>query len=131
MKYKRFIAITPEECRLLQKAFNVSDPIVRFAMRYERSNDIHRKIRKLAIERGNPQMVVTPEFEAIYITNREDADGTMTRYMIQPFVNGAELEINRSTGMTTVRNKRGEVVCTYDNPRLDELYAIQEVAQSL
>ena len=55
----------------------------------------------------------------------------MTRYMIQPFVNGAELEINRSTGMTTVRNKRGEVVCTYDNPRLDELYAIQEVAQSL
>ena len=34
---------------------------------------LHKKIRKAAIERGNPQMVLTPEFEAIYITNREDA----------------------------------------------------------
>ncbi len=76
-------------------------------------------------------MALVPEFEAIYITNRADADKGMTRYMVQPFENGATLEGNLSTGLVVVRDKRGEVKGEWDSPKLSELKAIQEVAQSL
>lgn len=131
MERKKQILITPEESKYIQKAFRVSNTTVWHALTYRRSNEIHRKIRKFAIERGGQQMVLAPEFDTIYITNRKDADGTMTRYMIQAFANGAVLEGNLSTGLITVRNNRGEVAYTYDKPRYDEIYAIQEVAQSL
>lgn len=131
MERKKQIVITPEESKYIQKAFRVSNTTVWHALTYRRSNDIHRKIRKFAIERGGQQMVLSPEFDTIYITNREDADGTKTRYMIQAFENGALLEGNLSTGLITVRNKRGEVVRTYGDPRYSETKAIQEVAQSL
>lgn len=76
-------------------------------------------------------MVLTPEFEAIYITNRVDADGDMTRYMVQPFENGAIIEGNLSTGLMVVRDKYGKVRGEWQSPRLTEIAAIQEVAMSL
>ncbi|MDE6338856.1 MAG: hypothetical protein K2K97_03595, partial [Muribaculaceae bacterium] len=88
-------------------------------------------IRKFAIERGNPQMVLAPEFDTIYLTNRKDADGRMAEYMVQVFENGATLEGNRTTGLVTVRNTYGEVKGEWNNPRISELKAIQEVAMSL
>lgn len=131
MERKKQIVITPEESKYIQKTFGVSNTTVWHALTYRRSNEIHRKIRKFAIERGGQQMVLSPEFDTIYITNREDADGTMTRYMIQAFENGCVVEGSFRTGMLTIRNNRGEVVRTYDNPRYSEIKAIQEVAQSL
>lgn len=131
MERKKQIVITPEESKYIQKTFRVSTTTVWHALTYRRSNDIHRKIRKFAIERGGQQMVLSPEFDTIYITNREDADKRMTRYMIQTFENGAVLEGNLSTGMVTVRNKRGEVAYSYDNPVVTEIRAIQELAMSL
>lgn len=131
MERKKIIAVTPEERDWLIKKFEVSNTTVWHALKYHRDHEIHRKIRKTAIERGGQQMVLSPEFDTIYITNREDADKGMTRYMIQTFGNGAVLEGNLSTGLITVRNKRGEVAYTYDNPQVRDIRAIQERAMSL
>ncbi len=131
MERERIIVITPEENRFIQKAMNVSHVTVWEAVKYKKNNEIHRKIRKYAIERGNPQMVLSPEFDTIFLTNREDADKHITEYMVQTFENGATLEGNRSTGDITVRNKRGEVKGEWQNPHVSELKAIQEVAMSL
>ena len=131
MERKRIIAVTPEEAKYLARLFNVSHVTVWAALKYNKSNLIHKKIRKAAIERGGQQMVLTPEFEAIYITNREDADKGMTRYMVQPFENGAALEGNFSTGLVVIRDKRGEVRGEWQSPSLTEIAAIQEVAMSL
>lgn len=131
MERKRIIVITPEESRYIQKAFDVSNVTVWQAVKFVKNNDLHKKIRKFAIERGNPQMVLAPEFDTIFLTNREDADGQMAEYMVQVFRNGATMESNRDTGLVSVRNKRGEVKREWQNPHISELKAIQEVAMAL
>ncbi len=131
MERKRIITATPDEVKFIAKAMNVSTVTVYAALKYKASNQVHRKIRKYAIERGNPQMVLTPEFEAIYLTNREDADKKVSRYMVQPFENGATLEANLSTGLAVLRDKNGDVKGQWDSPGLKELSAIQEVARLL
>ncbi len=131
MERKKLIVITPEENRYIQRVFKVSKVTVWQAVKYVKNNELHRKIRKFAIERGNPQMVLTPEFDTIFLTNREDADHKMSYYMVQTFENGATLEGNFRTGVVTVRNKRGEVVYTYHNPKTTEIGTIQELAKSL
>ena len=94
MERKKIIVVTPEETKYLARLFNVSSVTVWAALKYRKSNLIHKKIRKAAIERGGQQMVLAPEFDTIYITNRADADKGMSRYMVQTFENGATLEGN-------------------------------------
>lgn len=55
MERKRIIVITPEERKYLQKMIGCSGVTVWEAVKYRKSNDIHKRIRKAAIERGNPQ----------------------------------------------------------------------------
>ena len=131
MERKRIIVITPEESLYIQKAFKVSNTTVWHAVKYIRHNTIHEKIRKFAIERGNPQMVLVPEFETIFLYNRVDADKERRYYMVQTFKNGATIEGCINTGLVELRNKRGEVVESWQNPQVKELTAIQEMAQSL
>lgn len=131
MERKRIILVTSEETKYLARLFNVSTVTVWAALKYRKSNLIHQKIRKAAIERGGRQMVLTPEFEAIYITNRQDADKSMTRYMMQPFENGATIEGNFKTGLVVIRDKNGEVKGKWNSPRLSEIGKIQEQAASL
>jgi len=131
MERQRIIVITPQERDYLMKIFGCSDVSVYEAVKYRKNNDLHKKIRKAAIERGNPQMVIAPEFDTIYITNRRDADEKMHRYMVQSFENGATLEGCFDTGLVVIRDKRGEVRGEWQSPRLTEIAAIQEVAMSL
>ena len=130
-KMRREILITPQERDYLMRVFECSDVTVYNAVKYRKNNELHKKIRRAAIERGNARVVVVPEFETIFLTNRVDADERVTRYMIQAFENGATLEVNLSSGETTVRNSHGVVAYTYQNPRANELKAIQEVAKAL
>ena len=131
MERKRIIVITPQERNYLMKMFGCSDVTVYKAVKYRKNNLLHKKIRKAAIERGNPQMVLAPEFDTIFLTNRQDADSGMTRYMVQTFENGAALEGNFSTGLVVIRDKHGEVRGQWQNPKMSEIAAIQEVAMSL
>ncbi len=52
MERKRIIVVTPEEAKYLARRFGVSGVTVWAALRYRKSNLIHKKIRKAAIERG-------------------------------------------------------------------------------
>lgn len=131
MERKRIILVTSEETKYLARLFNVSPVTVWAALKYRKSNPIHQKIRKAAIERGGQQMILAPEFDTIYITNREDADKSMTLYMMQPFENGATIEGNFKTGLVVIRDKNGEVRGEWDDPKMSEIKAIQEVAMSL
>ena len=131
MERKRIIVTTPEEAKYLARLFKVSSVTVWAALKYRKSNLIHKKIRKAAIERGGQQMVLAPEFDTIYITNREDADKGMTRYMVQTFENGATLEGNFKTELVVIRDKNGEVKGEWHSPRLSEIGKIQEQAASL
>lgn len=131
MERKKIIAVTPEEAKYLARLFSVSSVTVWAALKYRKSNLIHKKIRKAAIERGGQQMVLIPEFEAIYITNRQDADKSMTRYMVQPFENGATIEGNFKTGLVIIRDKNGQIRGEWNSPRLSEMGKIQEQAASL
>lgn len=131
MERKRIIVTTPEEAKYLARLFKVSSVTVWAALKYRKSNLIHKKIRKAAIERGGQQMVLAPEFDTIYITNREDADKSMTRYMVQFFQNSATIEGNFKTGLVLIRDKNGEVKGEWDNPRLSEIGKIQEQVASL
>lgn len=131
MERKRIIVVTPEEAKYLARLFSVSHVTVWAALKYRKSNLIHKKIRKAAIERGGQQMVLAPEFDTIYITNREDADKNMTRYMVQFFQNGATIEGNFKTKLVVIRDKNGEVKGEWNDPKMSEIKAIQEVAMSL
>lgn len=131
MERKRIIVITPQERKYLMKMFDCSDVTVYQAVKYRKNNPLHKMIRKVAIERGNPQMVLAPEFETIYITNRADADKGMSRYMVQTFENGATLEGNLSTGLVVIRDKRGEVKGEWNSPKISEIASIQAQAASL
>lgn len=131
MERKRLIVITPQERDYLMRVFECSDVTVYAAVKYRKNNLLHRKIRKAAIERGNPQMVLVPEFDTIYINNRPDADKKTTRYMEQFFENGATLDGNMETGIIEVRDKNGELRGRWQNPSMKELTAIQEMALSL
>jgi len=131
MERKRIIVITPQERDYLTKKFGCSYVSVYEAVKYRKNNLLHKKIRKLAIERGNPQMILAPEFDTIYITNRQDADKSMTRYMVQTFENGATLEGNLTTGLVVIRDRRGEVKGQWDSPKISEIASIQAQAASL
>jgi hypothetical protein len=131
MERQRIIVITTEEREYLKRIFKVSTPTVWAAVKYRKNNDIHKRIRAAAIERGNPEMVLAPEFDTIYLTNRSDADNKMRRYMVQTFENGATLEGCFDTGLVEVRDKRGAVRGQWKNPKVTEITAIQEVAMSL
>lgn len=131
MERTRIIVITPQERNYLMKQFGCSYVSVYDAVKYRKNNLLHKKIRKAAIERGNPQMVLTPEFDTIYITNRKDADKNMTRYMVQTFENGATLEGNFSTGIVEIRDNKGEVKGKWNNPQISEMGKIQEQAMNL
>lgn len=127
----RIIAITPEERNWLMRQFKVSNVTVWQAVKYKRNNDIHKRIRKAAIERGNPQMVLAPEFDTIFLYNRKDADDTQRYYMVQTFENGATLEACLDTGLVEIRDNNGRVAGQWKNPLMSYISVIQAKAQLL
>lgn len=131
MERKKIIPITPEEGRYLKKIFNCSHVTVWHAVKYRKNNEIHRKIRKAAIEHGFPECVIAPEFDTIHIMNRSDADPEQKLYMMQWFRNGATLEACRTTGHVDIRDKDGVIRGSWDDIKLSYLRIIQEEAAKL
>lgn len=72
MERQRIIVITPQERDYLMEILDCSDVSVYEAVKYRKNNDLHKKIRKAAIERGNPQMVLAPENVEAKIKNDLD-----------------------------------------------------------
>lgn len=129
---KRQILITGAEGKYIQRAFRVSATTVWHAVTYKRSNDIHRKIRKFAVDRGNHQVVTVPDFDTLFMMDGEGVNSEHPhRYMMQWFENGAVLEGDMTTGTITLRDKHGQVRKTYAHVKVSEIEAIQEEAKTL
>lgn len=120
---KRQIAVSTETREFLIKAFKKDRRTIYNALAVvDAENDLHKRIRRLALERGGMWVTTLPVEETIHC-----ADGVMRQHM----ANGAEIVADRHTGLVTVRDRHGETVRTWENPRINEMEAIQEVAASL
>lgn len=89
-------------------------------------SELQRRIRKAAIENGGMPTVSVSEDDAIFLAGQ---DGS--RSMVRHFRNGATMECSLESGYVEVRNRQGELAGSWNNPKVDELKAIQEMAQKL
>ena len=128
---RREIVVTPEESRWLQRLFGCSGVTVWAALKYRKHNELHRRIRRAALERGNRQMVLAPEFETLFVRNRVDADRVCRRYMLQVFGNGAHLECCLDTGDVVLRDCRGVERGRWTDVPLGVLHELQRMAEGL
>ncbi len=119
---KRQIAVSKADRQFLMKLFKVTERTVFNALALDKpGNDLHKRIRKAALNRGGVIMVSLPEMETFH-----DADGIMKQYM----PNGAILEFSKKDGSGHVFFK-GKEISTYENVTIPMIYEIQERAAAL
>lgn len=119
---KRQIAVSKTDRQFLMKLFKVTERTVFNALALDKpGNDLHKRIRKAALNRGGVVMVSLPEMETFH-----DADGIMRQYL----PNGAILEFSKidSTGHVFYKGKE---VASYENVTISKIYEIQEKAAAL
>lgn len=119
---KKNIAIAKEARERIAKAFKVTERTVFNALSLtDGDNDLHRRIRKAALENGGRWMVSVPMDEAIF-----DAGGAMRFYSD----NGAVAEFYRADGSGRIFFK-GKEVAVYENVDIPMIYEIRERAAAL
>lgn len=120
---EKYIHIQKTDRDFIAKAFKVTDRTIFNATHFEdinEGNDLMRKIRFLALQRGGIVMVKAPEWEVLH-----DADGYMRYY------NGdVLLEFSKKEPVCDVY-KRGEKVRHYDNVMISDIQAIQDWSKTL
>lgn len=119
---KKQIAVSRADRQFLMKLFKVTERTVFNALstKYE-DNDLHKRIRKAALNRGGVLMVTLPMTETFH-----DADGTMRQYL----PNDAVLEFYRTDGTGHIFF-RGKEVASFENVTIPMIYEIQERAAAL
>lgn len=120
MPGRRFIAVTGDEKRWLAKAMRVSAVTVWQALTFERSNDIHRRIRQLARKRGAAEMWVTDKTESVILRSRGGAAKKKYWYLLHELPNGNRVEACLNTGIVEIRNKEDKTIVKVDNPTMTE-----------
>ena len=120
---KKHIATTAADRAYLRKVFNLKgDRTIHNACSFkDEDNDLHKRIRRAALEHGAVISVTAPIFETIH-----DAAGMM----IQTFANGARIEANKHTGSVVIVH-RGTFIDFYKDVKVSDLAAIQERAAAL
>lgn len=119
---KRQIAVSKTDRQFLMKLFKVTERTVFNALALDKpGNDLHKRIRKAAMNRGGVVMVTSPEKETFH-----DADGTMRQYLS----NGAILEFYRTDGTGHIFFK-GKEVASFENVTIPMIYEIQAQAAAL
>lgn len=120
---RQYIHVTKDVREFLAKAFRVTDRTVWYATTFEKDNQLHRKIRMLAIKKGGILMNEMPADETFH-----DNDGYMRQYL----PNGAMLELGKTpeTKGGAVYFK-GEMVRRYDEVMVSDIRGIQDWAATL
>lgn len=120
---RQYIHVTKDVREFLAKAFGVTDRTVWYATTFEKDNQLHRKIRMLAIKKGGILMNEMPADETFH-----DNDGYMRQYL----PNGAMLELGKTpeTKGGAVYFK-GEMVRRYDEVMVSDIRGIQDWAATL
>lgn len=121
-KMKKQIAVSKADRQFLMKLFKVTERTVFNALALDKpGNDLHKRIRKAAMNRGGVIMTTIPAGEAIHFH-----DGTMR----MDFDNGAILEFYRNDGTGHLFFK-GKEVASYDNVPVRMIFEIKEQAAAL
>lgn len=119
---KRYIHIKKADREFIAKALGITERTIFNATHFENmseGNDLAKKIRTLALQRGGIVMVDAPEWEVLY-----DADGYMRHYL-----GNVLLEFDKNGGCCDVY-KKGERIRHYDNVMLAEIQGIQDWAST-
>lgn len=125
-KSVRTIKVSKESKEKLMKLFGCAERMVYKALCFESSTLLAKKIQYVALrELGGWIEAAVPEDEIFYDTTEGGK-----RFMRQYFANGAVLEVSMDTGIGVVMFK-GEPVKRYEKVYVDEIPAIQSMAQSL
>lgn len=118
---KKYINVNKETKAKLMRLFGVCERVVRNALTFERNNELARKIRFAALKNGGVTYVINEEMECWH-----DSDN----HMKMVFRNGAEIDADKITGEFKLYFK-GDVVATWDNPRVSFIPEIQKQAAAL
>lgn len=120
---KKYIHIQKSDREFIAKAFKVSKRTVYNAIHFEdmnEGNDLAKKIRTLALERGGIVMVEAPELETLH-----DADDYMRQY-----IGDVLLEFSKTEPVCDVY-KKGVKVRHFDNVMTSDIRGIQDWASAL
>ncbi|MBQ7389251.1 MAG: hypothetical protein IJW01_07770 [Paludibacteraceae bacterium] len=118
---RQYIHVTKETREFLSKAFDIEPRTVYNALNFVKDNDLAKRIRKLAYEKGGILMCLCECMETLH-----DNDGYVRQYL----PNGVMLELNKKNGRVDII-KDGKSVKNYQHVMLDRLPAIQAEAQTI
>lgn len=119
---KKWIKVSKEDRDVLKKIFKVTERTVFNALGVvDENNELHKRIRKAALEHGGVWVTELPVFETIHL-----ADGRMR----QEFANGAVVEFYRSDNSGRIMFK-GQEVGRYEDVNIPMIFAIQAEASAL
>lgn len=120
---KKYIHIKKEDRKFISKTFGVTERTIFNATHFENmseGNDLMKKIRTLALQRGGIVMVEAPEIETLY-----DADGYMRQYL-----GDILLEFSKTEPVCDVYQK-GKKVRRFENVMTSDIQSIQDWASTL
>ncbi|WP_051218661.1 hypothetical protein [Segatella baroniae] len=120
---KKYIHIQKADREFIAKALGITERTIFNATHFENmseGNDLAKKIRTLALQRGGIVMVDAPEWEVLH-----DADGYMRQYLGEVL-----LEFSKEKPTCDVY-KKGEKVRHYDNVMTSDIQGIQDWASTL
>lgn len=117
----KYISATTEQRKKLEKIYNCTERMIRKALSFQSRSDLAERIRLAATKMGCQTYTVTKESECFY-----DSDGNL----VQPFQNGAVIELDKRTGNGRIV-LNGIAVATYTDVNLTDIPAIQQRAASL
>ena len=121
---KRYIHLKKEDREFIMKAFKITQRTVFNAIHFEdlnKGNDLAKKIRTLALERGGIVMVEAPEGELFH-----DSDNYMREYLPGDVL----IELSK-TDSSCVVFKKGVRVNSYKDVMLSDIPGIQAYAAGL
>lgn len=120
---KRQITVTKATRKQLEKLFKVTERTIFNALDLSKpGNDLHKRIRKAAMNCGGVVTVVTTDLECFH----DEPGGPMRQYL----PNGAILEFYRTDGTGHIFF-RGKEVATFENVTIPMIYEIQKQAAAL
>lgn len=124
---KKYISVSKEGIAKLQKAFRINGkPIgercVRNALAYRQNNDLARKIRFAALKHhGGCTYYDLKEGEFFF-----DSDSCARAV----YPNGAEVYLDKQTGVGTIYDPKGNVAAKYDRVMLTQIPEMQRMAEA-
>lgn len=118
---KRYIHVTSEQRQKLLTIFGCTSRTINNALSFRHNNDLAKKIQMAARKMGACTYVVAEESECFY-----DVKGNL----VQPFQNGAVLELDKESGKGTIR-RYGKLVAMFDDVKVIDIPGLQQQAQNL